>query len=201
MRALMAGRCAASAKRAAVRSMRPSGDCESCADGDTAADRADAGRCHGAAHHGATRRSTGRRARYTRTAIALHWLAALLIVCGFALGLWMIDLPLSPAEAAAVTRWHKWIGITVFLTAPRGSRWRGAHPPPPPVPMPRVAAPRGRRDACAALRADARDSAVGLDLQLGHRRFGRLPRPRPAARPRRRRTRRWPRCSRPSTGH
>ena len=53
---------------------------------------------------------------YTRTAIALHWLAALLIVSNLALGVSMVELPLSPLKLR-VFGWHKWIGITVFLAA------------------------------------------------------------------------------------
>ena len=40
--------------------------------------------------------------RYTRTAIALHWTAALLIICGFTLGLWMTELEMSPLELVLV---------------------------------------------------------------------------------------------------
>ena len=71
--------------------------------------------------------------RYTPVAIALHWLSALLIVCGFTLGLSMTGLEFSPAKF----RWyaiHKWIGITVFLLACLRLLWRSAHSAPPPVP-------------------------------------------------------------------
>ena len=51
---------------------------------------------------------------YTRTAIALHWLALLLIACGFALGVWMVNLPIAP-RTLRIYAYHKWIGITVFL--------------------------------------------------------------------------------------
>ena len=72
---------------------------------------------------------------YTRTAIALHWLAGLLIVCGFTLGLWMKDLPISP-QMLRVYGYHKWIGITVFLLTVARLLWRWAYPAPPPVAMP-----------------------------------------------------------------
>jgi cytochrome b561 len=75
--------------------------------------------------------------RYTWTARVLHWLAALLIFCGFALGLFMTGLPFSP-EKFRVYAWHKWIGITVFLLAAARLAWRTAHPPPAlPAAMPR----------------------------------------------------------------
>ena len=38
----------------------------------------------------------------------------------------MINLALSPAQVAALTRWHKWIGITVFLRRRRDWLARGA---------------------------------------------------------------------------
>ena len=73
--------------------------------------------------------------RYTFTAIALHWLAAALVLANFALGPWMVDLPLSP-EKLRLYGWHKWIGITVFLLVLARLAWRHWHPAPPPVAMP-----------------------------------------------------------------
>jgi cytochrome b561 len=73
--------------------------------------------------------------RYTGTAVALHWLTACLIVGGFAVGLWMTGLALSPLKLKGYA-YHKWIGITVFLLAALRIAWRWRHPPPPPVPMP-----------------------------------------------------------------
>ena len=72
---------------------------------------------------------------YTRTAIALHWLAAALIVGNLALGVSMVELPLSPLKLR-LFGWHKWIGITVFLVASARLVWRYSNPPPPPVAMP-----------------------------------------------------------------
>lgn len=69
------------------------------------------------------------RFRYTRTARLLHWLAALLIFAGFALGLYMTDLELSP-DKLRYYLWHKWLGITVFLLAAVRLGWRAANPPP-----------------------------------------------------------------------
>lgn len=71
---------------------------------------------------------------YTRTAITLHWLAGVLILCGFALGLWLKDLPISP-QTLRLYGYHKWIGITVFLLAVTRLAWRWAHRAPAPVPM------------------------------------------------------------------
>ena len=84
---------------------------------------------------------------YTRTAIALHWLAGALILCGFALGLWLKDLPISP-PTLRLYAYHKWIGITVFLLAVVRLAWRRAHPAPAPVAM-----PEWQRRAAAATHA------------------------------------------------
>lgn len=68
--------------------------------------------------------------RYTSTAIVLHWLVALLIFAGFPLGLYMVDLPLSP-DKLKLYSYHKWIGITVLLLAAVRLGWRLTHTPPP----------------------------------------------------------------------
>jgi cytochrome b561 len=68
--------------------------------------------------------------RYTGTARALHWLAALLIFCGFGLGLFMTGLEITP-DKLRYYGWHKWLGITVFLLAATRLAWRAAHPAPP----------------------------------------------------------------------
>lgn len=74
--------------------------------------------------------------RYSGVAIALHWLGALLVFCGFGLGLFMTGLEFSPAKFRYYA-WHKWIGITVFLVAAARLAWRAAHPVPPlPATMP-----------------------------------------------------------------
>lgn len=68
-------------------------------------------------------------AAYTRTAIGLHWLIALLIFATFPLGVYMHDLPLSP-DKLQLYSYHKWIGVTVFLLAVLRLSWRLAHRPP-----------------------------------------------------------------------
>jgi cytochrome b561 len=75
--------------------------------------------------------------RYTRTAITLHWLIALLIFAAFPLGVYMHELPLSP-EKLRLYSYHKWIGISVLLFAAIRVSWRATHlPPPMPDTMPR----------------------------------------------------------------
>ena len=67
--------------------------------------------------------------QYTRTAVTLHWLIALLIFAAFPLGLYMHDLPLSPYKLHMYS-YHKWIGVTVFLLAVIRLTWRTTHRPP-----------------------------------------------------------------------
>ena len=75
--------------------------------------------------------------RYTRTAIALHWLIALLILATLPLGVYMSNLPLSPDKLKFYS-WHKWIGITVLMLAVLRLLWRARHLPPSlPDPTPR----------------------------------------------------------------
>jgi cytochrome b561 len=69
-------------------------------------------------------------AGYTRTAIALHWLIALLILCGFALGWVMTDIPGFTPTKLKYFSWHKWIGVTVFVLATVRLLWRATHVPP-----------------------------------------------------------------------
>ena len=68
--------------------------------------------------------------RYTRTAIALHWLVALLILAALPLGLTMTEMPLSPQKLKFYA-WHKWLGVTVFGLVVLRLAWRASHPPPP----------------------------------------------------------------------
>lgn len=76
--------------------------------------------------------------RYTKTAMTLHWLTALLIVCAFILGLVMTSIPgFSPAKLRYFS-WHKWLGVTVFALAVLRALWRLLRQPPPhPAHMPK----------------------------------------------------------------
>ncbi len=75
--------------------------------------------------------------RYTRTAIALHWLIALAIVGTFSLGLVMTEIPgFTPAKLRYYS-WHKWAGVTVLGLATLRLLWRLSHRAPPyPASMP-----------------------------------------------------------------
>lgn len=69
------------------------------------------------------------KADYTGTAIALHWIAGALIAGNLAFGLYMVDLPLSPAKLKYYS-WHKWAGVTIFLVSAARLLWRLTHPAP-----------------------------------------------------------------------
>ncbi len=76
-------------------------------------------------------------ARYSGVAIALHWLMALMILGSIAVGLYMVELDLSPQKLKLYS-WHKWAGVTIFLLACIRVLWRLAHPAPPlPANLPR----------------------------------------------------------------
>lgn len=66
---------------------------------------------------------------YTRTAVALHWIVAALIIGNLAFGLYAAGLDLSPAKLRYLS-WHKWVGVTVFLLAGARLAWRLRHPAP-----------------------------------------------------------------------
>jgi cytochrome b561 len=67
--------------------------------------------------------------RYNRVAIGLHWLIAVAIIGSFSVGLYMVDLPLSP-QKLRIYSWHKWAGVTIFLCVLLRLGWRLRHRPP-----------------------------------------------------------------------
>ena len=84
-----------------------------------------------ASHHSAVSRggNVGANGRYTRTAIFLHWLVGLGIIATFALGFYMVDLPLSPNKLQLYS-WHKWAGMSLLVLAVVRLAWRMSHPAP-----------------------------------------------------------------------
>lgn len=68
--------------------------------------------------------------RYSLPAIGLHWAIALIIFASFPLGLYMVELPLSPAKLKLYS-YHKWAGVTVFVLALVRLAWRWVRPAPP----------------------------------------------------------------------
>jgi len=75
--------------------------------------------------------------RYTRTAIALHWLIAALVIFQFAWGWWMQDIPKQPVGPRVdAFNLHKSIGMTIFALMVIRILWRIVHSPPPLPDMP-----------------------------------------------------------------
>ena len=70
-----------------------------------------------------------RTARYSLTAIALHWVLGLALVALFALGLYMTSLPFSP-QRLKLYNWHKWAGVVVLTLSFVRLAWRLTHRPP-----------------------------------------------------------------------
>ena len=68
-------------------------------------------------------------ARYSLVAIALHWLLALAILGLFGVGLYMTDLPFSPARLK-LYNWHKWAGMSILALSILRLLWRITHRPP-----------------------------------------------------------------------
>lgn len=73
--------------------------------------------------------------RYTRTAVALHWLLGLAIVASFCVGLYMTGLPFSP-QRLKLYNWHKWAGVVILALSALRLLWRLTHRPPADAPMP-----------------------------------------------------------------
>jgi cytochrome b561 len=67
--------------------------------------------------------------RYTLTAMALHWLLAVVLFGLFGMGVYMSDLPFS-LERLKLYNWHKWAGVTVLILSVVRIGWRLKNPPP-----------------------------------------------------------------------
>jgi cytochrome b561 len=76
-------------------------------------------------------------AQYTRVAIALHWLIAVLVVFEVAWGWWMQDIPKQPVGPRVdAFNLHKSVGMTILALMVLRILWRVGHPPPPLPAMP-----------------------------------------------------------------
>jgi cytochrome b561 len=73
---------------------------------------------------------------YTRTAVALHWAIAGLVLAALFMGWTMTDMAVSPGRLK-VYNYHKWVGVTVLALALLRLAWRIGHPAPPLLPMAR----------------------------------------------------------------
>ena len=77
-------------------------------------------------------------ARYTATAVVLHWVIAALLIAEFAHGWWMQGIPKEPPGIRAdAFNMHKSFGLVLLALALLRLGWRLAHRPPPFPPMPR----------------------------------------------------------------
>ena len=61
--------------------------------------------------------------RYTGVAMSLHWLIGLMILISLGVGLYMVELKLSPAKLQLYS-WHKWAGVTIFALVLFRCLWR-----------------------------------------------------------------------------
>ncbi|NMM37288.1 MAG: cytochrome b [Glaciimonas sp.] len=68
--------------------------------------------------------------RYTKTAMVLHWLIAILIISSFALGLTMTDIPGITPTKLKYFSWHKWLGVTILGLVCLRLLWRLSHAAP-----------------------------------------------------------------------
>jgi cytochrome b561 len=76
-------------------------------------------------------------ARYTGTAIALHWLIAVLLLGQFVFGLMLEDIPRGTPARGYYVNLHKSSGIVIGLLILLRLGWRLTHTPPPlPAAMP-----------------------------------------------------------------
>ena len=69
--------------------------------------------------------------RYTRTAVVLHWLLAVLIPVMMVLGFYMTEVPRNTPERAFLFNLHKSLGLTVLALVVVRIVWRSKHPAPP----------------------------------------------------------------------
>ena len=75
--------------------------------------------------------------RYTRTAIALHWIIALAVIAQFTWGWVMQSIPKQPPGLRAdAFNLHKSIGLTILALMILRALWRWRHPAPPLPAMP-----------------------------------------------------------------
>ena len=52
--------------------------------------------------------------QYSKPAVIVHWMIAILVLVALPLGYYMTELSLSPRKLQLIS-WHKWIGFTVLL--------------------------------------------------------------------------------------
>jgi cytochrome b561 len=76
--------------------------------------------------------------RYTRFAVALHWIVAVVVFAQFALGWLMQEIAKQPpGPRASAFNMHKSIGLVILALMLVRIAWRLSHPAPPLPAMPR----------------------------------------------------------------
>ncbi|MDB5919431.1 MAG: uncharacterized protein JWR40_3665 [Massilia sp.] len=74
--------------------------------------------------------------KFTRTAIVLHWLIAVLLIGQFVFG-WLLDeIPRNTPARGFWINQHKSVGLVIGVLVLLRIVWRLRHAPPPPLPMP-----------------------------------------------------------------
>lgn len=73
---------------------------------------------------------------YTRTAIVLHWLIAVLLLSQFGFGWLLEDIPRNTPARGYWINMHKTSGVLIGLLILLRIGWRLRHAPPPAPPMP-----------------------------------------------------------------
>jgi cytochrome b561 len=69
-------------------------------------------------------------ARYTRTAIVLHWLMAVLLLAQIGIGAYMVDIPKRTPPVAFYYGLHKSIGLLAMALVLVRLWWKSRHPAP-----------------------------------------------------------------------
>ncbi len=67
--------------------------------------------------------------RYNTVSIILHWVLGIALVAIFCFGVYMADLPFSPARLK-LFNWHKWAGFSILVLSVLRLLWRLSHPAP-----------------------------------------------------------------------
>src|SRR5258707_8416438 len=68
--------------------------------------------------------------RYTRVAIALHWLVAAAVIGQVIFGWYLPDIPKGSPSRAVLFNLHKSIGLTIWALVVIRLGWRMGHQPP-----------------------------------------------------------------------
>ena len=68
--------------------------------------------------------------RYSRFAVWLHWIIAVLVIVMIAMGIYMSDIPKGTPDRAFFFNLHKSIGLTTGLLVLVRVWWRHKNPPP-----------------------------------------------------------------------